>query len=539
VGASEPPRRPGRVVAAICVLGVVLTVLASWLTARVDANTEERLLEVQTRQAATVLSTAVFIIQQPLRTALDVQAVASPAGDTIEFRNIIGPYVGDDDASLFVTASLWRRGPDGLTRLAPPVGAPPALPPGDAETRALLDRAFDSATFVVELAEDQDRIAYALADAETGLVIKAEAALPADRRASEDSDEVFADIDYAIYVGEDTDASGLTTTDVDPDELPLDGRTYTTTVPFGDTVITLVATPRHHLGSALSQRLPLILLLGGLLLTAAAALVARKLVRSRTAAEDNAGTITALYERVDTLYEEQRALALRLQQALLPQANPDIPGLEIATDYVAGAQGVDIGGDWYSAIRVGADEFAFVVGDVSGHGVDAVAVMARARFTLRAYLLDGNPPQLALEKASRQFDVALDEHMITALVGVGNWRTGEITLATAGHPPPLLVDELGSEYVDLPVGPPLGIGTSTYAPASVTMPAGSTLVAYTDGLVERRSEPIDVGLRRLAQVVEPLAGVPVDELVSRVVTSMRDEQAVDDIAVLVLRRPAP
>ena len=539
VADRTPARRsmgPLRVVAIICVLGVVLTVLGSWAVARVDRNTEERLLEVQTLQAGTVLSTAIFFIQQPLRTSLDVQAFGGPEPDPRAFRQVMSTQIGDAE-QLFVSASLWRRGPRGLTRHAP-LGEQPWLDPRGSEVQEFLERALDSPTFVVRRIDmdGQSHIAYALADPVTGLVVYAESAVEEDRRTTVEGDAAFANLDYAIYIGEDTDLAAMTTTSVDPGDLPLDGRTFETTVPFGDSVITLVTSPRRHLGGSLSLWLPLIVLLGGLFLTAAAALVARQLVRARAEAEDSTATITALYERVDSLYEDQRALSVRLQRALLPQVNPRVPGLRIASEYVAGGQGVDIGGDWYSIVGIGEDRFAFVVGDVSGHGVDAVAVMARARFTLRAYLVDGDSPEQALEKCSRQFDISVDEHMITAVVGVGNARTGEVTVATAGHPPPLLLQDARAEYVDLPVGPPLGIGPSRYVPATLTLAEDATLLLFTDGLIERRSEPIDVGMDRLAVLAGPLADDPVGDLVSSVVATLRTDTPGDDIAVLALRR---
>jgi serine phosphatase RsbU (regulator of sigma subunit) len=282
--------------------------------------------------------------------------------------------------------------------------------------------------------------------------------------------------------------------------------------------------------------LPWVLLVGGLLLTLASALVARQLSRSRRRAEEDTATITSLYERVDSLYGEQRALSVRLQEALLPRVNPGIPGIEISSEYVAGAQGVDIGGDWYSAIAVDEETFAFVVGDVSGNGVDAVAEMARARFTLRAYLFDGDGAATALAKCSRQFDIAADGHIITVLVGVGNWRTGEITVANAGHPLPLLSSDTGTAFVPMPVGLPLGAGPCTYDSATFALPLGATLLAYTDGLVERRGEGIDTGMQRLVEVVQPLVARPLLSLVDSVVAAMRDQDTADDIAVLALRR---
>jgi serine phosphatase RsbU (regulator of sigma subunit) len=383
---------------------------------------------------------------------------------------------------------------------------------------------------------DQSRIAYALADPDSGLVVYAERAIPADRRAPVDRNAAYADLNYAIYLGPSTTTDTMTTTDVDPAELPLEGRTARAEVPFGDTVLTLVTTPRHHLGSTLSQRLPWILLLGGLLLTVAAAVVARQLARDRQRAESDTETITTLYQRVDSLYGEQRALSVRLQRALLPQVNPGIPGMEISSDYVAGAQGVDIGGDWYSSIATGDESFAFVVGDVSGNGVDAVAEMARARFTLRAYLVDGDGPELALQKSAPQFDISRDGHIITVLVGVGNSRTGEITVANAGHPLPLLVSDEQASFVQMPVGLPLGAGPCTYRTSTFTLPPQATLMAFTDGLVERRTEDIDAGMQRLVEVARPLGARPLPSFVSEVVTRMRDEDTTDDIAVLALRR---
>lgn len=532
---SHGPARPRRIVLIICTLGIVLTALGTWATWRVDRNTEERLLEVQSRQAATVLSTAALIVQQPLRTALDVQGVTPRSAEGAAFEQVLANQVGEAEQQLFVSAVLAHRAADGFTRLAG-VGADPWM--SGAEAQEFLQRAFDSPVVIVGrvFEGDRSRIAYALADPGTGYVVYTESEVPENRRSSVESDAAFSNLDYAIYLGEKTDLDALTTTSVDPESLPLDGLTHTTTTPFGDTVITLVVAPREHLGSTLSRWLPLIVLLGGLVLTAGAALVARQLVRARGEAEENTAIITGLYERVDDLYEEQRAVSVRLQRALLPQAIPDVPHLQVATEYVAGAHGVDIGGDWYSMLAIGDDRFGFVVGDVSGHGVDAVAVMARASFTLRAYLMDGNTPQLALEKCSRQFDIGADEHMITAVVGVGDARTGELTLATAGHPPPLLIGAGSAEYVDLPVGPPLGIGATSYSSATTSMPAGSTLLLFTDGLVERRSEPIDVGMRRLTDLAAPLAEEPLDDLVDQVVSTLRHEDAPDDIAVLALRR---
>ncbi len=528
--------RTARAVALVVVIGLVLTAVSSWVAYRIDQSTEERLHETQNEQAAAVLSTVVSAIQQPLSTGLQVQATSGPDGNPAVFSRTFSANVGE--GRLFVSASLWQAADGEITRLAA-VGAAPGMDPRGPEVQELLGRALQASTSVVRTVTvgDLPRLVYAQADLNTGFIIKVERAIPADRRSTVDSDSAFSNLDYAIYLGEQTQLDDLLTTNVDLDELPLTGSAARTKVDFGDAGLTLVTQPRKHLGSGLSKWLAMILSLGGLLLTTASALVTRTLMRRGSRAEDDAATITKLYEQNNALYEEQRALFLRLQRALLPHVIPQIPELEIASSYVAGTDGIEIGGDWYSIVAIGEDHFGFVVGDVSGKGVDTVAEMARARFTLRAYLLDGNTPAEALEKCSSQFDIAVDEHIVTVIVGLGTWATGEIVVANAGHPLPLLMTDDGSEYVAMPVGPPLGVGESPYDSATFTMPQGSTLLAFTDGLVERRDEDIDIGMKRLGHAAQEQRDRPLGELVTAVLTALHDDgEAADDTAVLALRR---
>ena len=520
---------------AIVVMGLLLTALGTWAAVQADRSTEKRLLAGQTRQAAAVLSTAIAALQQPLDEGLAAERLVPHDRAATAFNTVMRSHVGPQ--ANFDTASLWRL-EGGTFHQVQSVGSDAAAREGDPGTDAFLRHAVDTKGFVVRLvtAKGQPRISYASADPGAGLVVYAERAVPADRRARVDRDSAFADIDYAIYLGTTSSTSSMLTTNVDPASLPMTGRTSQASAKFGDTQLILVTSAHDHLGSAVSRRLPWIILLVGLLLTATSWAVARKLVRARQRAEQDTRTITDLYQRVDTLFGEQRVLAEGLQRSLLPQATPDIPGIEVAAEYVAGAQGVDIGGDWYSIIGVDEDEFAFVVGDVSGNGIDAVAEMARARFTLRAYLVDGNSPRTALEKCSRQFDVLTDGHIVTVLAGVGNRQTGEIVLASAGHPPPLLVTGADADFLTMPVGPPLGAGACSYRSTTMTMPEESTLLAYTDGLIERRESDLSSGMARLAATVRRVHSESLQSLVRDVLESMRGDGVSDDIAVLALRR---
>jgi len=524
---------PRAIAALIAAIGVVLTCVGSWTIARSDAASEHRILKVQTDQAASVLSAAVTLVEQPLSTVLSVLQVAGP-GDRSAFTEFIAPYVGPNRP--FVSASLWKRRGGDLTRIAT-TGATPALDPESGEAQEFLRDAFDTTDTTVRLlrADGRNLLLWGRADARTGLAVYAERALAADRRASVAADSAYSGLHYAMYVGHRPDSASLLSTDVDPESLPLGGYTARSTVPFGDTGVTLVTAARTHLGSAVSRWLTLCVLVGGLLLTVIAALAGLRLARGRRDAEQNATTITALYERVENLYDQQRELFERLQRALLPHVHPAMTDLEIASKYVAGAHGTEIGGDWYSVVALDEHRFGFVVGDVSGRGVDTVAVMAQARFTVRAYLLDGDEPAVALEKCSRQFDISQDLHLTTVIVGVGDVRTGEVTIASAGHPPPMLLNG-STSTVPVKPGVPLGVGPATYEQTSVRLDRDATLFCFTDGLVERRGEAIDLGLDRLAATLGEVSDRTVEEMVTHAVDTLRSPDASDDIAVLALRR---
>jgi serine phosphatase RsbU (regulator of sigma subunit) len=539
---APPPRgrtprwtyHPWRVAALIAVVGVALTAATAWAAARVDRNTEQSLLQGQTKQAAAVLLTAVTAIQQPIEAALAVQRAPAARRDPATFREVMAAYVGQ--GKTFETASLWRRAGGTFERVAD-LGGRPVIPPTSPQTLSQLRRAFASKLTTVRVIAVGQRveIVYVRADPASGSAVYAERMIPTSRRAPIDKNSAFSQLHYAIYFGRTQSAAELSTTDVDPAVLPFHGVTATEHVPFGDTFLTLSTTPREHLGSDLGNQLPLLLLVAGLVLTAIATGAGQQLARGRQTAEHDAATITELYERTEVLFDQQRELFVSLQRALLPQAIPHVPNLELAAQYVAGARGLDIGGDWYSIIELDDSRFGFVVGDVSGRGVDAVAVMAHARFTIRAYLMDGVDPARVLEKCAPQFDILADGHLTTALVGVGDWRTGKVTLASAGHPAPALITDAGASFVDLRPGRPLGTGVERYPTTQVTMPPGSTLFCFTDGLVERRGESIDEGLTRLTGVLDEATGRPVADQVAHTVRQLRHQDAPDDIAALAIR----
>jgi serine phosphatase RsbU (regulator of sigma subunit) len=527
---------PRRLALVIGLVGLAITGAVSWTAWTSDRSNEHRLLQVQTQQAGDVIGSALVGIEDPLSTALQI-AVATD-GDAARFQRQMAPET--DPRGEFISATLWLKRDGSLRPIASiPASARPSVP----DERRAVAAAFQTTNVVVtgiKTSRRLERIGYAIAN-HTGspFAVYAERAIPANRQVPVESGSAFADLNFATYLGTKANLFDLATTNVRPSTLPLPGYTVRDALPFGDTTLTLVTSARGQLGGNLGARLPWILLLGGILLTIATAAVAGRLITRRREAEQSTYELEGLYAQVDTLYGEQRTIAETLQQALLPRTNPTVRNVEIATRYVAGAGGVDIGGDWYSVVLVDDRRFGFVVGDVSGRGIEAATIMARLRFTIRAYLLEGHPPEVILGMCSRQLDVVADGHFATALVGVVDVESGEVVLANAGHLKPLLVRGKTAEFIDTEPGQALGFAPVDYRPATFVMPSGSTLVAFTDGLVERRGEGIDVGLQRMADAATSQTGDPtIEDMLTRLIAGVLPadaDGATDDVAVLAFR----
>jgi len=527
---------PARATAIVVSVGLVLTLAVSWAAWMINRHNEHRLLEVQTRQAAAVLDSTILSLSNPLTTALEIEKATG--NSTAQFQEFASSYVGPTKG--FASAVLWTS-TGGTWHPVATAGAAPLLGQGSAEARDLVVQSTGSPTFAVSPVPRNglQRVAYAISDpTDPTTAIYAERAIPSNRVVPVESGSAFSDLNFATYVGRTTATSALGTTDLPLSQLPITGDTSTAVIPFGNSSLTLVASPRGQLGGTLGQALPWVFLVGGLLVTAGAAVVTHLLVRRRRRAEDDSETIAELYARLDGLYAEQRSIAEVLQQALIPQKNPPVANLEVATLYLAGTDGLEIGGDWFSLIEIDDGHFAFAVGDVSGKGVDAAAIMARLRFTIRAYLFEGHPPDVVLALVSRQLSVTRDGHLATALIGVGHTESGEVTVANAGHLNPMLVSGSRAEYVTTDVGLPLGVVPCTYTATTVRLAEGATLVAFTDGLVERRGESIDRGLERLAGAAGTGGAGSVQSLVGHL-TATRSPTASDDVAVLAIRWTGP
>jgi len=241
------------------------------------------------------------------------------------------------------------------------------------------------------------------------------------------------------------------------------------------------------------------------------------------------------------LYRAEQDIASTLQLSLLPAAVPRLERLALAAEYLPGAAGTSAGGDWYDVVELGRSRVAIAVGDVVGQGPAAAAVMGQLRSALSAALLQGNPPAEALELLDR-FAARLPGALAsTAACLVLDWAAGTVRWARAGHPPPLLVTDGSATFLEDGGGAVLGApGRRPYAEGSATIKPGTTLLLYTDGLVERRGEALDTGLRRVAEAAARLGGAEPRRLTRALLTEVLDESALpDDVAVIAARLTPP
>jgi serine phosphatase RsbU (regulator of sigma subunit)/anti-sigma regulatory factor (Ser/Thr protein kinase) len=235
-------------------------------------------------------------------------------------------------------------------------------------------------------------------------------------------------------------------------------------------------------------------------------------------------------------FEREHEVAVRLQRSLLSERLPEVEGVELIGRYNAGGAGLEVGGDWYDAVRRSDGIVHVTVGDVAGHGVTAAVLMGQLRNAFRAHAYEHTSPAELLRRMLRHVD---EDEMATALCLTLDPYTQELTYASAGHPPSLLVDGNLAEVSRLghALAPPLGyVQASAIREATVVLPAGATLVAYTDGLVERRGWSIDRGIDLLASVLGSSSSLAAAPLADRIFAEVAPRiGSNDDIALLIVR----
>lgn len=245
------------------------------------------------------------------------------------------------------------------------------------------------------------------------------------------------------------------------------------------------------------------------------------------------------------LYRSEHGLAAGLQQSLLPEL-PSIAGFEIAARYLPGTEGLEVGGDWYDVFDLGEERLGVVIGDVVGHDISASATMSRVQSALRAYAFRKDDPAVVLDRLDRLIESFQTERLVTIFYGVlGPIEASgarRLWYSNAGHPPPLVcrsdggideLDEASSMLLGVDAGP-----DGSRPSARVELDAGSTLMLFTDGLIEVPGTSITDSTAQLKATAAGCGEIPPDELCDRLIGTLADGPRRDDVAIVAIRLSA-
>jgi serine phosphatase RsbU (regulator of sigma subunit) len=508
---------PSRLAALVLALGVALSAAAWWTIHNGVRQQEHALLNEYTSQA-------VVGLQAPIqRVSLELGAMG------------VGETVFDKQAAVLgagpaLTVGLVTKGVSdahGNVDPGPPqvkFATGPALHAGEVLTGRLAQiaaaaRSGLQASPVFQLG-GRDVLVYSLVPAAIGLpgyVALQVVPLPPARQSTTRPIKPFRQLDIALYASPTPQPRQLL---VSTRGLkPLHGPTASAQMTVESVQWDLVASARQPLLDRPARATPWIVFGVGLVLAVGLAIAVDR--------HQRLSAITA------EKYEHERAVSEALQHSLLPRTLPTIPGMDIAARYVPSTGEAEVGGDWYSVIPVDDDTFAFVVGDVSGHGIQAAGMMASLRYTTRTLAKLGFAPNEVLDRADDEIDVMADHAFATVLVGTVSIPERQLTVASAGHPPPYVWSPGRAGFVELTTGAPLGVDLGPVKATTVAFPPGSKIVAFTDGLIERRDQEIDARLQCLAEAASYPSASAAD-LLAHVLATMVPGEHEDDIAILVI-----
>ncbi|MFJ2768843.1 SpoIIE family protein phosphatase [Streptomyces sp. NPDC087300] len=237
------------------------------------------------------------------------------------------------------------------------------------------------------------------------------------------------------------------------------------------------------------------------------------------------------------MYTYQESVADTLQDSMLPHIQPRMPGGDIATRYLPGTLLGRVGGDWFDSVKLPGSRTALVVGDVMGHGLNSAAMMGQLRTAVQTMAALDLPPEQLLRNLDDLAQRLGEHYLATCLYAVYDPIAGELSLANAGHIPPVLVraEDGRSELLDLPTGAPIGVGGVPFESVRVRVAPGDRLLMCTDGLVEVRGEDIGVGLATLTEsAAHPAASM--DDACDTIIRALNTRGGrKDDVALLMAR----
>jgi serine phosphatase RsbU (regulator of sigma subunit)/anti-sigma regulatory factor (Ser/Thr protein kinase) len=238
------------------------------------------------------------------------------------------------------------------------------------------------------------------------------------------------------------------------------------------------------------------------------------------------------------VFQVQQTTSELLQRSLMPDSIPELEGLAMGAFYEPGGSGVDVGGDWYDVLPLADGRVVVALGDVMGKGVPAAIVMGQVRAAMRAYALIDPSPSLVLQRLDVLVtSLGVPEQIVTMAYGVIDADRGAMSVAVAGHPPPLLAPPASRPVVlELDTGPPLGLGAGPWSECRLDLPPDTPLLLYSDGLVESRRIELDVGIEKLCSHIADLEHRRRNprELCARLAEQMRQADGDDDVTMLAI-----
>lgn len=528
--ALEAPRargaRPHGTSLVVLLLALIVTSAAVVATAMQHNQTEDRLIDQRTKEAAAVLTAAVTNVRTPLTAAAEL-AEATDA-DVAVFDAVMRPITGT--GLQFVSASLWAIGGPYDSPIAS-IGEPLQITTsGPARVKSMIDQATRAEQLATIDILDKRRLGFAVASSASSAryVVYAENTLPNPPRTARSSG-AFEGLDYALYFGDAEATDHLLYSSVD---VPITTRHASAVVPVGDTNLLLVMTPTANLAGNLSAWLPWMIAGAGLLLALGAALLSERLLRRR----DHAVALAADNAR---LYDEQHEIAHTLQASLLPTRLIAPPGTTIAARYWPADTGSEVGGDFYDAFAIDEQRWGIAIGDVCGKGVHAAALTGVARHTMRATAAHLASPAAVLHSVHRAILAHDGDTFCTVcFVVVTPTPGGGVTLdlVLGGHPHPIVVRASGTvEEIGVP-GTVLGMIEPSLTDQHLDLAPGDLLLMYTDGLTDApHGEAVE--LETLVHRLEAEPHRTPDEIAAMVRSLIEERRPLgsgDDTAILVL-----
>ena len=520
---------PLRLVSLIALLLMVIAAVAGYWGARsVVRDQESRILKERTNEIVAVLTLAVNNLQSNMASLGAVARVTHGSGPA--FMDAAGTVLAT--AQSPTSYALVQRSGDGFV-VATTAGK--VLTSGQRITGVAaqtIDQAMKQHTFLGTpvIGTGKDRaLGFALGGpaAPPNTIVYEQSVLGPVTVTPRTSSQPFSELDVVLYSGTKADKSQLLLTTTL--SLPLHGRVRHALMPVGTGPgkWLMGVTAKKPLVGTVAWNMPWYVL-GGLLVAAVLIAIAIETVARRR-------------DLAVELYEAEHGIAERLQRSLLPEL-PRVPGLELAARYLAGGRGQEVGGDWFDVFRVEGEGIGIAIGDVIGHDLAAATAMAQLRSALRAYAWDGAEPAAVVDRLDRMVDNFGLAQLVTVVYGVLTPpdASGErvFRFANAGHLSPLAVDPQGQVQVldsvaSVIIGAPL---PSTRAQSEHRLEAGSTLLLFTDGLVELPGTTLDDSLDRLIDTVARQgAGGSAEDLCTAVLNEMTGGTLRDDVALLAVR----